>query len=184
MRGFNHTVITAGGEGRGEPGRGPRWGESGPKRKRWGQDSCCHLNSCLFLRLPGEPGWSPLAELSGMGTPPEVGGAWGVLGVGAPGPETLVPWEKSIQRQGFGNTRGREVGWSPRASLLGAKAKQGGSCHGDREASDGGTLTILSAPGVPGPTLATPGLGQGECVCSTGLPPLSAQKVLPVRSFC
>ena len=49
----HHNYCWGGGEGFEELGRGPGMGESGRKRKRGDQNSCCHLNSCLFLRLPG-----------------------------------------------------------------------------------------------------------------------------------
>lgn len=61
----------------------------------------------------------------------------------APGPEALVLWESSVQKEGFGKAGGREVGWSPRAPLLGIRAKERGGCHGDGEASDGGTNHLL-----------------------------------------
>lgn len=72
------------------------------------------------------------------------------MGARAPGPEALVLGESGIQREGSGNTRGREVGWSPRTPLVGTRAKERDSCYGDGEASDGGTLTILYAPGNQG----------------------------------
>lgn len=66
----------------------------------------------------------------------------------APGPEAPVLWESSVQKEGFGKAGGREVGQSPRAPLLGTRAKEKGGCHGDGEASDGGTLTTFYAPGA------------------------------------
>lgn len=79
----------------------------------------------------------------GSANPLGSGVGWGGLGVRAPGPEALVPWESSIQREIFGKAWGREVGWSPGAPLLGTRAKDGGGCHGDRETSHGGSLAIL-----------------------------------------
>lgn len=107
------------------------------------------------------------------------------MGVGAPGPEALVLWESSLQRETFGKAWGREVGWSPRAPLLGTRAKDGGSCYGDGEASHGGSLAILYVPGA----LLAPVLGSGwasegtDIFVFTGLPLLSIWNIPSEQSL-
>lgn len=66
------------------------------------------------------------------------------MGVRAPG---LVsgPVGKQYPEGGIWKGRGKEVGWSPKAPLLGTRAKERGGCHGDGEAGPGGTRAILYA---------------------------------------
>lgn len=134
------------GQGAGGVGGCGEW----TKEEEVGTKTLLQLKSVSSVpEAAGLTGWHNLAERDGIRQSTGVWGRGGVgCGLGHPDQRLwsfgkAVSRGRDVERSGEGRLAGAQG-----LPLLGTRASDGGGCHSDGEASHGGSLAILYAPGA------------------------------------